>query len=230
MVEIGNSWDELLQEEWEKEYYQKLRVRLYHEYQNGPVYPDMYDIFNALKAVPYEDVRVLILGQDPYHGQGQAHGFSFSVQPGIKTPPSLVNIYKELQTDLGLKVPDNGHLIKWAEQGVLLLNTTLTVRAGQANSHSLLGWQLLTDRIIELLNASDRPIVYLLWGRNAIDKKVFLNNPKHLVLTAPHPSPLSAHRGFFGCRHFSKANEFLAAHGAERIDWQIEDLGEVYGN
>ncbi|MDO5689386.1 MAG: uracil-DNA glycosylase [Tissierellia bacterium] len=229
MVIIGNSWDEKLADEWEKDYYQELRRHLYWEYQKGIVYPDMHDIFNALKTVSYEDVRVVILGQDPYHGPGQAHGYSFSVQPGIKAPPSLQNIYKELREDLGLEIPDNGYLLKWAQQGVLLLNTSLTVRAGQANSHSNLGWRQLTDRIIQLINGRSEPVVYLLWGRNAIDKRILLTNPRHLILTAPHPSPLSAHRGFFGCRHFSKANDFLQDNGMQPIDWQIENLEQRHG-
>ncbi|MDO5718552.1 MAG: uracil-DNA glycosylase [Tissierellia bacterium] len=224
MIEIGNKWDKVLEGEWSKPYYKELRKLLYLEYQNHEIYPDMYDIFNAIKYVDYDDVKVVILGQDPYHGPGQAHGFSFSVKPGIKTPPSLLNIYKELESDLGCYIPDNGHLIKWANQGVLLLNTVLTVRRGQANSHSRIGWTILTDRIIRELNNREKPMVFILWGRNAYAKKEFLDNEAHLILTSAHPSPLSARRGFFGSAPFSKTNEFLTQNGLDPIDWQIENL------
>ena len=184
----------------------------------------MYSIFNALKLTPYKDVRVVILGQDPYHGEGQAHGLAFSVQKGIDIPPSLLNMYKELQADCGCYIPNNGYLEKWARQGVLLLNASLTVRAGAANSHQNIGWQIFTDRIIELLNEREEKIVFLLWGANARSKKALITNPVHSVLEAPHPSPLSAHRGFFGCRHFSKTNEILLADNKNAIDWQIENI------
>ncbi|MHC1750321.1 MAG: uracil-DNA glycosylase [Cellulosilyticaceae bacterium] len=223
MINIGNSWDTLLQEEFSKPYYLKIREFLKSEYQTHTIYPDMYDIFNALKLTPYEAVRVVILGQDPYHQPGQAHGLSFSVKPGVSTPPSLLNIYKELQSDLGCTIPNNGYLLPWAKQGVLLLNTVLTVRASSPNSHKDIGWEILTDRIITSLNDSASPIVFLLWGKNAISKKALITSPKHLILTAPHPSPLSAHRGFLGCHHFSKTNEFLRTF-SEPINWQIPNL------
>lgn len=221
MVQVGNSWDELLKDEWQKDYYQKLRKILAHEYRTQTIYPDMYDIFNALKFTPYESCKVVILGQDPYHGPGQAHGLSFSVRPGIKPPPSLENIFKELQTDMGIPAAQGGTLTCWAQQGVLLLNTVLTVRAGQANSHAGLGWQTLTDRIIQLLNNRAKPMVFLLWGANAAQKQPLISNPQHLILKAPHPSPLSAHRGFFGCRHFSQTNRFLQNSGQTPIDWRV---------
>ncbi len=221
MGEIGNDWDLLLTDEWKKEYYQRLRKTLAQEYRTQTVYPDMYDIFNALRYTPYKSCKVVILGQDPYHGPKQAHGLSFSVRPGVAPPPSLQNIYRELQTDLGIAPSQSGDLTCWAKQGVLLLNTVLTVRAGQANSHANLGWQLLTDRIISLLNEREKPMVFLLWGKNARDKQTLLQNPRHLILTAPHPSPLSASRGFFGCRHFSKTNAFLEKQGETPIDWRV---------
>ena len=219
-----NDWAELLNPELEKPYYRKLRQFLIGEYRTHHIYPDMYSIFNALHYTSYADTQVVILGQDPYHGPGQAHGLSFSVLPGVQPPPSLLNIFKELETDLGCKVPNNGCLKPWADQGVLLLNTVLTVRAHQANSHQGRGWEQFTDAIIQAVNAQDRPIVYMLWGRPAQSKIPMLTNPKHLILKAPHPSPLSAYRGFFGCRHFSQANQFLKEHGIEPIDWQIEDI------
>lgn len=224
MINIGNDWDELISEEEEKEYYKKMRSFLANEYRTRVIYPDMYSIFNALKLTPYKDVRVVILGQDPYHGEGQAHGLAFSVQKGIDIPPSLLNMYKELQADCGCYIPNNGYLEKWARQGVLLLNASLTVRAGAANSHQNIGWQIFTDRIIELLNEREEKIVFLLWGANARSKKALITNPVHSVLEAPHPSPLSAHRGFFGCRHFSKTNEILLADNKNAIDWQIENI------
>ena len=187
------------------------------------IYPPADDIFNALHLTPLSKVKVLILGQDPYHNEGQAHGLCFSVKPEVDIPPSLENIYKELKDDLGCKIPNNGYLVKWAEQGVLMLNTVLTVRAHQANSHQGRGWEQFTDAIINAVNAQDRPIVYMLWGRPAQSKIPMLTNPKHLILKAPHPSPLSAYRGFFGCKHFSQANAFLEKNGIEPIDWQIED-------
>ena len=223
-VFIGNDWDLLLAAEWEKTYYQNLRKELIKEYRNYKVYPDMYDIFNALKSVAYEDCKVLILGQDPYHGKGQAHGYAFSVKKGVRTPPSLLNIYKEMHEDIGTYIPDNGYLKKWADQGVLLLNTSLTVRAGEPNSHEKLGWEILTDRIIKLLNDRQKPIVFILWGRNAQSKEPFITNPKHLIIKSPHPSPFSASRGFFGSKPFSRTNDFLKSVGQEPIDWQIENL------
>lgn len=220
-VKLNNSWDALLADEFEKDYYKKLRTLLAKEYRTTTVYPDMYDIFNALKYTPYEKVKAVILGQDPYHGPGQAHGLCFSVKKGVVPPPSLQNIFKELQVDLGCSVPEHGELTDWARQGVLLLNTVLTVRQGQPNSHRPLGWEIFTDRVISLLNEAPQPIVFLLWGANAKAKKSLLTNPSHLVLTAAHPSPLSAYNGFFGCRHFSKTNDYLASNGVEPIDWQI---------
>ena len=219
MVNIGNSWDNILKADFESERYQTLRRFLADEYKNHTVYPDMHNIFNALRYTAFEDVKVVIIGQDPYHGPGQAHGMCFSVLPGVDTPPSLVNIFKEIKTDLGI-ANTNPYLMKWAEQGVLLLNTVLTVRAGQANSHKGKGWEQLTDSIIRHLNKSDTPIVYLLWGANARSKKTLITNPNHLILEAVHPSPLSAYNGFFGCKHFSKCNAYLTKHGLKPINWQ----------
>ena len=216
-----NDWKDLLAPEFEKDYYKKLHGFLAREYRTQTVYPDMYEIFATLQATPYHEVKAVILGQDPYHGPGQAHGFSFSVKPGIEVPPSLQNIYKELQSDLGCTIPTTGYLKKWADQGVLMLNAVLTVRAGYANSHAGMGWEVFTDRIITLLNEREDPVVFLLWGRNARAKKALITNPRHLVLEAAHPSPLSAYHGFFGCRHFSKTNDFLKEHGKTPIDWQI---------
>ena len=220
MKPLGNTWDELLAQEFASEYYIALRAFLKEEYKSRTIYPNMFDIFSALKLTDYPKVRAVILGQDPYHGAGQAHGLAFSVQKGVPSPPSLVNIYKELQQDLGIDPPPHGNLEHWAQQGVLLLNTALTVRSGQANSHRGKGWEQFTDRIIALLNDRSEPMVFLLWGANAKGKVPLITNPNHLILTAPHPSPLSAHSGFFGCRHFSKVNEFLRPHGGE-IDWRI---------
>ena len=222
MVNIGNEWDELLKGEFEKEYYLKLREFLKKEYFTQKVYPDMYDIFNALKYTSYSDVKAVIIGQDPYHGPGQAHGLCFSVQKGVAVPPSLQNIYKEIYSDLGIPPASHGYLKKWADSGVLLMNTVLTVRAGQANSHKGMGWEFFTDRVIELLNQRDKPIVFLLWGGNAKQKLRLITNPAHLILQAAHPSPLSAFNGFFGCRHFSRANQFLEEHGMTPVDWRIE--------
>lgn len=223
MVNIGNEWDEILKDEFEKEYYQNLRKFLIMEYRSRTIYPDMYDIFNALKYTSYGDVKVVILGQDPYHEEGQAHGLAFSVMPGVPQPPSLVNIFKELQSDLGIAPPpkDYGSLVSWTENGVLLLNTALTVRAHQANSHKGKGWETLTDRIIQLLNDREKPVVFILWGGNAKAKRPFITGKQHLVLTGAHPSPLSAHNGFFGGRYFSKANEFLEATGQTPVNWEI---------
>ena len=224
MIKTGNDWDEVLDDLFKSENYLKIREFLKTEYSTRDIYPSMYDIFNAFKLTPYSNVKAVILGQDPYHEPGQAHGLCFSVQDGVKLPPSLVNIYKEIKSDLGITEPDNGNLTKWAKQGVLLLNTVLTVRAHQANSHRGIGWEQFTDAAIRILDEEDRPIVFLLWGRPAQMKASMLHNPKHLILEAPHPSPLSAYRGFFGCKHFSKANEFLKANGEEPIDWQIENV------
>lgn len=222
-VNIGNDWDNLLKEERDKPYYKNLRKFLIFEYKHYNIYPDMYDLFNALKYVSYENTKVVILGQDPYHGWGQAHGFSFSVKKDVPIPPSLLNIYKELQYDLGLFIPDNGDLTKWARQGVLLLNTVLTVREKSPNSHRGRGWEILTDRIIELLNKRDKPMVFILWGANAKSKERLITNKNHLILKSVHPSPISAYRGFFGSKVFSKTNEFLRANHMEGIDWQIEN-------
>ena len=221
MVNLGNDWDQVLGEEFKKDYYLKLREFLKAEYSRHTVYPDMYDIFNAFKTTAYKDVKVVMLGQDPYHEPGQAHGMCVSVKPGVQIPPSLVNIYKEQAQDVGITIPETGYLLPWAQQGVLLLNAVLTVRAHQAGSHAGKGWETLTDRAIQLLNDREQPVVFMLWGRYARNKKALITNPQHLVLEAAHPSPLSAYNGFFGCRHFSKANQFLADHGMEPINWQI---------
>lgn len=222
MVKLNNDWDELLKEEFSKEYYLKIREFLKNEYRTQTIYPNMYDIFNALKATSYSDVKVVILGQDPYHNPGQAHGMSFSVKEGITPPPSLLNIYEEISNEFGYEMPkDYGYLMSWANQGVLLLNTVLTVRENQPQSHKACGWEIFTDRIIELLNEKDSPIVFLLWGSNAKSKKALITNKNHLILEAVHPSPLSAYRGFFGCGHFRKANEFLSSRGLKTIDWKI---------
>lgn len=221
---IDNDWLVPLKKEFSKPYYKDLFEFVKNEYSTTVVYPPADDIFNAFHFTPLKDVKVLLLGQDPYHNVHQAHGLSFSVLPGNDIPPSLKNIYQELHDDLGCYIPNNGYLKKWADQGVLLLNTVLTVRAHQANSHQGKGWEQFTDAVIEAVNAQDRPIVIFLWGASAGRKAKMLTNPKHLVLKAPHPSPLSAYRGFFGCKHFSKANEFLKANGVEPIDWQIENI------
>lgn len=222
MVHIGNSWDTILQDEFKKDYYLKLREFLKYEYSHYHVYPNMYDIFNALKYTDYNDVRAVILGQDPYHGPGQAHGLCFSVKKGVVPPPSLKNIFKELYEDLGVVSPQSGELIPWTKQGVLLLNTVLTVRQGQANSHKGKGWEQLTDSIIKKLNEREKPIAFILWGGNARSKSGLITNPKHGIFQCAHPSPLSAFNGFFGCRHFSKVNNFLVQNGMEPIDWSLE--------
>jgi uracil-DNA glycosylase len=224
MPPINNDWAAALREEYKKPYYRELFLKVNQEYQTHQIFPEADDIFNAFHMTPLKNVKVVILGQDPYHNIGQAHGLSFSVKPGIEAPPSLVNIYKELEDDLGCYIPNNGYLVKWADQGVLLLNTVLTVRAHQANSHRGIGWEEFTDAVIRILDKEDRPIVFLLWGRPAQNKQSMLHNPNHLILTAPHPSPLSAYRGFFGCKHFSKTNQFLEQHGLTPIDWQIENI------
>jgi len=222
MVNLGNDWDLILKEEFEKDYYLKLREFLKTEYRNYRIYPDMYDIFNALRYTSFNDVKVVILGQDPYHGAGQAHGLCFSVQKGVEPPPSLKNIYKELNAELGLSIPSHGELTKWAKQGVLLLNTVLTVREATPNSHKNCGWEIFTDAVIKHLNNREKPIVFLLWGANARAKTALITNPNHKIFTCAHPSPLSAYNGFFGCGHFSKTNEFLKSIGETPIDWQID--------
>lgn len=224
LINIGNDWDDILKNEFEKDYYKRLRQFLKSEYSSHIVHPDMYDIFNALKWTSMKDTKVVILGQDPYHEENQAHGLAFSVPVGVKTPPSLVNIYKELQNELGLYIPNNGYLEKWARQGVLLLNNALTVRDKEANSHRNKGWEIFTRRVVECLNERQDPVIFLLWGSNAKEKISVITNPQHIILTSVHPSPLSAHRGFFGCGHFKKANELLLEMGKEPIDWQIENV------
>ena len=219
MVRLGNDWDEILKGEFESPYYLELREFLKSEYSTRRIYPPMNDIFNALRYTSYADTRVVILGQDPYHGQGQAHGLCFSVQPGVKFPPSLQNIFKELHSEYGMTPPPTGELTGWAKQGVLLLNTTLTVREGAPQSHKGHGWEILTDNIIKAIAKKDSPVVFILWGGNARAKKSLITNPKHTVLECAHPSPLSAYNGFFGCNHFLKTNEFLKANGLGEIDW-----------
>ncbi len=219
-----NDWADCLTSELQQPYYRKLRQFLINEYRTQRIYPGMYDIFNALHYTSYEDTKVVILGQDPYHGPGQAHGLSFSVQPGVPAPPSLQNIFKELHDDLGCRIPNNGCLKPWADQGVLLLNTVLTVREHQANSHRGQGWEIFTDKIISLLNAREKPMVFILWGTPARRKKAMITNPAHYVIESPHPSPLSASRGFFGSRPFSRTNDFLQSTGQTPIDWQIPNI------
>ena len=221
---LSNDWNDYLAGEFEKEYYQKLRKFLISEYHTRTIYPDMYDIFNALHYTSYHDTKVVILGQDPYHGKDQAHGLSFSVRKGVAIPPSLLNIYKELHDDLGCYIPNNGYLKPWADQGVLLLNASLTVRAGVANSHRNIGWEIFTDKVIEILNERDKPVIFILWGANARSKKKYITNKQHYIIESPHPSPLSAHNGFFGSKPFSRANEILKSLGKEPIDWQIPNI------
>ncbi|PEE38488.1 uracil-DNA glycosylase [Bacillus pseudomycoides] len=221
---LKNDWEPLLASEFEKPYYQKLRQFLKEEYSTHVIYPKANDIFNALHYTSYEDTKVVILGQDPYHGPDQAHGLSFSVQPGVKTPPSLQNMYKELHADLGCEIPNNGYLVKWAEQGVLLLNAVLTVRQGEANSHKGKGWEHFTDRVIELLNEREKPLIFILWGRHAQAKKKLITNSNHHIIESVHPSPLSARRGFFGSKPFSKVNDLLSSMDEKKIDWQIPNL------
>lgn len=223
MVKLNNDWDEKIGGEFEKDYYLTLRRFLKEEYASTTVYPDMYDLFSALKATPFSRVKVVILGQDPYHEPGQAHGMAFSVKPGVPIPPSLLNMYKELNAELGCTIPKNGYLMSWAQQGVLLLNTVLTVRGGEANSHHGKGWEFFTDEIIRQLNMRRDGVIFMLWGNNARKKKELITNPQHYVLEAAHPSPLSASRGFMGCGHFKKANEILISNLKSPIDWQIKD-------
>ena len=224
MSAISNDWLEPLKPEFSKPYYKELYTKVRQEYATNLVFPPSNEVFSAFELTPLHEVKVVILGQDPYHNVGQAHGLCFSVRPDVEIPPSLVNIYKELQDDLGCYIPNNGFLEKWARQGVLLLNPVLTVRAHQANSHRGIGWEEFTDAAIRVLNRQDRPIVYILWGTPAQRKAQMLDNPKHLILKAPHPSPLSAYRGFFGSKPFSRTNAFLEANGLSPIDWQIENV------
>lgn len=224
MVNIGNDWDEVLEGEFEKPYYLELREFLKEEYSTRIIYPNMNDIFNALKYTSYKDTKILILGQDPYHGENQAHGLAFSVKPGVKTPPSLLNMYKELRDEYDCFIPNNGYLVPWTEQGVLLLNTALTVRAHEANSHKGKGWETFTDNVIKKLNERDEPVIFILWGNNARSKKKFIDTDKHYIIESAHPSPLSASRGFFGSKPFSKANEILTSLGKDTIDWQIPNI------
>lgn len=224
MAAIANDWLEPLKPEFSKPYYKKLYQTVNEEYRTHQIFPPADDIFNAFALTPLHEVKVVILGQDPYHGEGQAHGLCFSVKPDVEIPPSLVNIYKELQDDCGCEIPNNGYLTKWAKQGILLLNTVLTVRAHQANSHRGIGWEEFTDAAIRVLNEQDRPMVFILWGRPAQMKKSMLTNPNHLIIESPHPSPLSAYRGFFGSRPFSRTNKYLKEHGLKEIDWQIENI------
>lgn len=221
MVHIGNDWDEILKDTFQTESYLKLRAFLANEYRTRTIYPDMHNIFNALKLTSFQDCKVVILGQDPYHGPNQAHGLSFSVQEGVQPPPSLLNIFKELKDDVGIPEPKSGNLTCWAKQGVLMLNTVLTVREHQPNSHKGMGWEQVTDDVIAALDKKSTPVVFLLWGANARNKAKIVTNPIHVRLEAPHPSPLSAYNGFFGCRHFSKANEALIASGQKPIDWTV---------
>jgi uracil-DNA glycosylase len=224
MVNMGNKWDDILKEEFSKDYYLKLRGFLKEEYSTKTIYPSMYDIFNALKYTDYDDVKVVILGQDPYHGEGEAHGLAFSVKEGIPTPPSLQNIYKELNASLGCYIPNNGYLKKWADQGVLLLNAALTVRKDMANSHRGKGWEIFTTEVIKKLSEREKPIIFMLWGNNAKEKREYIDAKRHHILMSVHPSPLSASRGFFGCNHFKTANEILEKMGEKPIDWQIENI------
>lgn len=222
MISFGNDWDEMLKDEWEKPYYKSLREFLREEYKNGTVYPAADNIFSALKNSSFKDTKVVIIGQDPYHEPNQAHGLCFSVKEGVKPPPSLVNIYKEIKSDTGIEISaDKGDLTAWAKQGVLLLNTVLTVRKGEANSHKGKGWEIFTDRVISALDKKEKPVVFLLWGANARKKAEIIENPIHFKFTAAHPSPLSAYNGFFGCRHFSKCNNVLTASGQTPINWEV---------
>lgn len=224
MAILKSDWEPLLRSEFEQPYYRSLREFLKEEYRSRTVYPDMFDIYSALHLTPYSGTRVVILGQDPYHGPGQAHGLSFSVKPGVAIPPSLLNMFKELHDDLGCEIPNNGYLEKWARQGVLLLNAVLTVRSGQPNSHKGQGWETFTGRVIETLNRREKPVVFILWGSQAQAKLELIDASRHHIIRSPHPSPLSAHRGFFGSRPFSRTNAFLRSVGEPEIDWQIDNL------
>lgn len=221
---FGNDWNEVLQEETQKPYFQELRYALAREYKQYKVYPPKEDLFSALKLTPYHKTRVVILGQDPYHGAGQAHGLSFSVKPGVRIPPSLRNIYTELQEDIGVSAPNHGSLLHWAEEGVLMLNAVLTVREGQPNSHKGLGWETFTDAVMEKLNERQEPMVFILWGSHAQQKGAYIDRSRHLVIQSPHPSPFSAHRGFLGSRPFSRANGYLESNGLQGIDWFIPNI------
>lgn len=221
MVNIGNDWDEILKDEFEKEYYKKMRNFLINEYKTKIIYPKPEEIFTAFKLTSYKDCKIILLGQDPYHGENQAHGLAFSVKEGIKLPPSLRNMYKEINNEYGYEMSKNGHLVPWAKQGILLLNTALTVIAENANSHSKIGWEIFTDNIIEILNKREESLIFILWGSNARSKKRLIDTKKHYILEGVHPSPLSANRGFFGCGHFKKANEILKELGKKEIDWRI---------
>ena len=221
MINLGNDWDDVIKDLFESEKYLAIRKFLIKEYSEREIYPSMYDLFNAFKKTPYKSVKAVILGQDPYHEPGQAHGLCFSVKDGVKLPPSLVNIYKEFKTDLGITQPNSGDLTKWAEEGVLLLNTTLSVRRGQANSHKDCGWTWFTDEVIKRLSDRQEPMAFILWGANARSKKAFIDKSKHLIIESAHPSPLSAYNGFFGSKPFSKTNDFLKAHGVKEIDWDL---------
>ena len=223
MVNIGNDWDELLKDEFKKDYYLKLREFLKHEYATQTIYPDMHDIFNALKATAYKDIKIVILGQDPYHEPNQAHGLCFSVKKGVQPPPSLKNMYKEIKEELGIDPPSHGELLSWANQGILMLNTVLTVRRGAADSHKGKGWEQFTDAVIKKVNEREKPVIFMLWGGKAKQKLPLITNPNHIVLKAAHPSPLSAYQGFFGCGHFKKANEILKQMGEREIDWEIPE-------
>ena len=221
MVNIGNDWDEILKDEFEKEYYKKMRKFLINEYKTKIIYPKPEEIFTAFKLTSYKDCKIILLGQDPYHGENQAHGLAFSVKEGIKLPPSLRNMYREINNEYGNEMSKNGHLVPWAKQGILLLNTALTVIAENANSHSKIGWEIFTDNIIEILNKREESLIFILWGSNARSKKRLIDTKKHYILEGVHPSPLSANRGFFGCGHFKKANEILKELGKKEIDWRI---------
>ncbi len=224
MAILHNDWAPILEGEFQKPYYFRLRQFLIEEYRTQAVYPDQYDIYAALHLTPYSDTKVVILGQDPYHGPGQAHGLSFSVKPGVSAPPSLQNIFKELHADVGSSIPNHGHLVHWAKQGVLLLNNVLTVRSNTPNSHKDKGWEVFTDQVISVLNRREQPVVFILWGSQAQKKRHLISADRHLMIESPHPSPLSAHRGFFGSRPFSRTNRFLQTIGSEEIDWQIPNL------
>ena len=221
-IHFDNDWEKPIQQELQTDYYQNLRHFLIKEYRNQVVYPPMHDIFNAFHLTPLSQTKVCIIGQDPYHGPGQAHGLAFSVKPGVAIPPSLLNIYKELEADLGCPIPSHGCLTTWAKQGVLLLNAVLTVRSGEAGSHRNAGWEIFTSRIIEILNVRAEPVIFILWGRDAQNKKALISNSQHPIIASPHPSPLSAHRGFFGSRPFSRANELLKTQETDPIDWCIK--------
>ena len=227
---LKNDWNELLGQEFQKPYYIELKEFLISEYQSRAIYPDKHHIFNALHFTPYSQTKVVILGQDPYHGQGQAHGLSFSVQPGVAPPPSLKNIFKELEADLGCTIPNHGYLVPWANQGVLLINAVLTVRASEANSHRGKGWEIFTDKVISLLNQREQPVVFILWGRHAQEKQALISAPRHLIIKSPHPSPFSATGGFFGSRPFSRTNRFLKKNGQDEISWQLPSLSELQSN